>query len=93
MTPDADPRQRDTVFRAVQETLGIPAVEDPTDPSMTRLLIESVSAALLLEGPEPLPFSRDVSVTLQRRRRKPPFPPPHWPPFQPPRTMGRGVLA
>lgn len=83
MTPDADPRKRDTVFRAAQETLGIPAVEDPTDPSMTRLLVGSVGAALLLEGPEPLPFSRDVSVTLQRRRRRPPFPPSRGPQLDP----------
>ena len=64
MAPDADPRTRGTVFRAALETLGIAAIENPRDPTLTRLVVDGASAALLFEGPEPLPFSRDVSATL-----------------------------
>ncbi len=78
MAPDADPRTRGTVFRTALETLGIAAVENPRDPVLTRLHAGTTSVALLLEGPEPLPFSRDVKATLQRRPKSP-FPFPHFP--------------
>jgi hypothetical protein len=78
IAPDADPRARGTVFRRALETLGIPAVESPREPALTRLLADGASAALLVEGPEPLPFSADVSATFQRRPRRP-FPHPHFP--------------
>jgi hypothetical protein len=78
MAPNADPRTRGTVFRTALETLGIAAVETPRDPVLTRLLAGTASVAILLEGPEPLPFSADVTATLQRRPKKP-FPHPHFP--------------
>jgi hypothetical protein len=78
MAPDADPRARGTVFRTALEKLGIAAVETPRDPVLTRLLAGSASVAILLEGPEPLPFSTDVKATLQRRPKNP-FPHPHFP--------------
>ena len=78
MAPDADPRARGTVFRTALETLGIAAVENPRDPSLTRLVAGGATVALLVEGPEPLPFSRDVKATLQRRPKRP-FPHPHFP--------------
>ena len=78
MAPDADPRTRGTVFRTALETLGIAAVENPRDPVLTRLVAGTASVAVLLEGPEPLPFSTDVNATLQRRPKKP-FPHPHFP--------------
>jgi hypothetical protein len=76
MAPEADPRLRGTVFRTALETLGIAAIESPRDPSLTRLLVDGASAAVLVEGPEPLPLSDDVSTTLQRRLSWP-FPIPH----------------
>jgi hypothetical protein len=78
MAPDADPRTRSTVFRTALESLGIAALETPRDPVLTRLLAGGASVAILLEGPEPLPFSADVTATLQRRPKKP-FPHPHFP--------------
>jgi hypothetical protein len=74
MTPDADPRTRVGVFRAALETLGIPAIEEPADSLLTLLHAEGAAIGLLLEGPEPMPFARDVKIRLQRRRpRRPPF--------------------
>jgi hypothetical protein len=88
MTPAADPQRRATVFRAAQETLGIPTVEEPTQPTATRLQVDGASAMILLESPEPLPLSHDVTITIQRpRRRRPPFPHPR------PLPGGAGVMA
>jgi hypothetical protein len=78
MAPDADPRTRGTVFRSAIETLGIAAAETPRDPVLTRLVAGGASVALLLEGPESLPFSVDVTATLLRRPKRP-FPHPHFP--------------
>lgn len=84
MTPAADPQRRATVFRAAQETLGIPTVEEPTQPTATRLQVDGASAMILLESPEPLPLSHDVTITMQRRRRRrPPFPHPRPLPGEP----------
>jgi hypothetical protein len=84
MAADADPRVRATAFRGAVEALGIAAVESPTEPTVTCLQAGGATVGVLLEGPEPLPFSRDVIATLQRRVHwPPPFPPPH-PPFDPP---------
>ena len=69
MAPDADPRTRGTVFRTALETLGIAAVENPRDPVLTRLVAGTASVAVLLEGPEPLPFSTDVTRRSSAVRR------------------------
>ncbi len=107
MAPDADPRTRGTVFRSAIETLGIAAAESPRDPVLTRLVAGGASVALLLEGPEPLPFSVDVTAALLRRPKRP-FPHPHFPfddlvvldpgggsppPPPPPRQPGRFPLG
>ena len=74
MTPDADPRTRAGVFRTAIETLGIPAMEDPSAPLLTVLRAEGVGVGLLVEGPEAMPVAHDVRIRLQRqRRRRPPF--------------------
>jgi hypothetical protein len=58
---------------------------------ITVLRTEGASVGLLIEGPEPMAFARDVKIRLQRRRRRrPPFGDVHPPLDGSVLDMGRG---
>ena len=75
---DAEKRQR--LFEAWTTALGLPLRERPRDLALTRWVENDTTSLFLLESDEPLPFSRDVTVTLAKRIKVPTFPHPTHPP-------------
>ncbi|MGH9347282.1 MAG: hypothetical protein ACRD26_08440, partial [Vicinamibacterales bacterium] len=73
----AEGRQR--LFETWTTGLSLPLRESPRALTLTRWVEGGATSLILIESDEPLPFSRDVTVTLARRVRIPTFPP-----FDPP---------
>jgi hypothetical protein len=76
MTPAADPQARHSLFTAWVNSLALPLRQQPDSLCLSRWSGAEGTLALLLESPEPLPFSRDVSVFLVEH-----LPKPDWTPF------------
>ena len=71
MTADADPQVRQRLFDRWVAELAV-----PLSPTVPGLRLNGVgNAMLVLETPEPLPFSRDVALTVTHRVRVQPDPP------------------
>ncbi|WP_437291021.1 hypothetical protein [Sorangium sp. So ce406] len=82
MAAGADAEARDALFRRWVAALSVPLRERPSRLALTRLVAGGATELLLLESPEPLAFSRDVTLSVHRRASAPePAPtPPRWPP-------------
>lgn len=65
MRPEADPEERQRLFEGWVKDLGIALRERPQSLEVTRLTGPAGTEALLLESPEPLAFSEDVSLQLE----------------------------
>jgi len=76
MTPEADPQTRQRLFDRWVAEAAIPLA--PTVPGIRLAAVGDPAGArlLLLESPEPLPFSRDVTITATHRVIGLPGPPP-----------------
>lgn len=67
MKPGADPERRQRLHEQWQRALGVAIDARPDRLGITSLHDGSAIVALLLESPEPLPFSRDVELEAWRR--------------------------
>ena len=68
MAADADLELRQRLFDLWLQTLLIPVAEEAKRLSLSRIVDDTDRThLLLLESPEPLPFSRDVSLMLKQR--------------------------
>jgi hypothetical protein len=65
MRPGADPEERQRLFDLWVKDLGIALRERPQKLEVTRLTGPEGAEALLLESPEPLAFSEDVTLRLE----------------------------
>ena len=76
MTPEADPQARQRLFDRWVADASIPI--SPAVPGIRLAAVDDPAGTrlLLLESPEPLPFSNDVTVTLTHRVLGLPGPPP-----------------
>jgi hypothetical protein len=66
MRPAADSEARERLFERWVRELALPVRADPTEVTITRYVAAGVTDVLLVESPEPLPFSRDVTVAIER---------------------------
>ncbi len=64
MQPSADPQERQKLFDAIVSALGIGLRKHPTGVTITRLTDGSGTFGLLIESPEPISLTRDVTLTL-----------------------------
>jgi hypothetical protein len=80
MAADAPSADRDRVFAAWVDGLGLPLRDELTAVELTRVVEGTLTSALLLESPEPLDFTEEIAVTLTHRVRVAP------PPVRPPRA-------
>jgi hypothetical protein len=78
MTEAADPQARQALFTKWVTSLGLPLRQQPAALSLCRWTATDGTEALLLESPEPISFSRDVTVALVQH-----LPPPVWTPIGP----------
>jgi hypothetical protein len=81
MTEAADPQARQALFTKWVTGLALPLRQQPEALCLSRWTGPNGTLALLVESPEPLAFSRDVSVTLIERIK------PRWAPIGPPATQ------
>lgn len=91
MQPDAPPEARDALFARWIAGLGLPLRDEVTRLEISRFVVGTQTECLLVESPEPLDFTEEVSVTLERRvtTGQPPIVPPSFdvggrflPPFE-----------
>jgi hypothetical protein len=75
MTPAADSEARERLFGGWLDALALPLREAPRALTITRRLEGASTDVLVIESPEPLAFSRDVSLGVRRRLHTPPLPP------------------
>ena len=75
MTPVADSEARERLFGQWVGALALPLREAPRALTLTRWLDGASTQLLVVESPEPLAFSRDVSLNLRRKLHSPPWPP------------------
>jgi hypothetical protein len=66
MTPRSDAEARQRLFETWTASLGLPLRDHPAGLSLTRWAEGDATTLLLLESDEPLPLSRDVTVTLTK---------------------------
>jgi hypothetical protein len=64
MTAQAEPAARDALFNEWIAALSLPLRSELSGIALTRYMLHGATRLLLLESPEPLPFSGDVKVTL-----------------------------
>jgi len=83
MTKSADPQARQALFSGWITALGMPLRQQPDALCVSRWTGSAGTLALLIESPESLPFSRDVSVSLIQH-----LPPPQWTPIGSPQMQG-----
>ena len=76
MAPAADPQRRQRLFDRWCADLVLPLSAAPDGLRLSAVADGSGAHLLLLESPEPLPFSRDVTLTVSHRVRGLPGPPP-----------------
>jgi hypothetical protein len=67
MTPSSDREVRQRLFDKWLNALGLPVRTQPQRLELNRVTSAAYTEFLLLESPEPLPFSEDVTVTLSQR--------------------------
>jgi len=77
MKPGADPEQRQRLFDQWVGALALPLRRRPTGLHISSLKSGSNTDLLLLEGPEPLPFSKDVTLKIFQRSISSAHPTPH----------------
>src|SRR5439155_14785305 len=65
--PTADPALPDVVFQRCVQHLGIPLKDEVSRLEISQFVVEGKTAAILLESPEPIDFTSEVSVVLERR--------------------------
>ena len=75
MTPSADSEARERLFGGWVDALALPLRESPRTLTLTRRVEGPSTGTLVVETPEPLAFSRDVSLGVRRRLHTPPLPP------------------
>ena len=98
MNPAADPQQRQQVFDAALQQLGIGLRKDPDRVTIDRLCEGANTFGFLLQSPEPISLTRDVTLTMtvQTLQWVPgpmlPTPPIPFPPVLQPGGLA-GVLA
>jgi hypothetical protein len=76
MTPDADPQDRQRLFDRWCADAAVALSPTVEGLRLYAVADADTTPALLLESPEPLPFSRDVTLTVTHRVRGLPGPPP-----------------
>jgi hypothetical protein len=83
MQASADPQERQRLFDTVISALGIGLRKNPLNVSIARVTEASGTIGLLVESPEPISLTRDVTLTLTHHERiwvpspvGPPLPPP-----------------
>ncbi|MEA2666567.1 MAG: hypothetical protein QOI11_3511, partial [Candidatus Eremiobacteraeota bacterium] len=69
MAASADPQERQKLFDAVVRELGLGLVENPAAVSIARLNDGNGTFGFLLQSPEPVSLTRDVTITLTRHVR------------------------
>ena len=69
MTASADPQERQKLFDAVVSDLGLGLAKDQTSVALTRVMDANGTFGLLVESPEPLALTRNVSIKLTRHVR------------------------
>jgi hypothetical protein len=79
MSALADSEARERLFGEWIEALALPLREAPEALELTRSVAANSAQLLLIESPEPLRFSRDVTLQVRRRKKSQ-----HWPPPRPP---------
>lgn len=67
MAAGADPEQRQRLFDRWVRGLALPLRRRMTGLELSRLVSDGNTELFLLESPEPLPFSEDVSLALKKR--------------------------
>ncbi|HEY5341146.1 MAG TPA: hypothetical protein VIK27_08990 [Candidatus Aquilonibacter sp.] len=94
MLASADPQARQALFDAVVNALGIGLRKAPLNVTVSRLTDASGTFGLVLQSPEPLSLTRDVTLTLTQRVTKwvpgPIFP---HPVAEPPLTLASVAAA
>lgn len=70
MLGSADPQERQKLFDGVVSDLGLGLAKDTAAVSLTRLTDGSGTFGLLLESPEPLSVTRDVTINMTRHVRR-----------------------
>jgi hypothetical protein len=76
MTPTADPQARQRLFDRWVADLVLPLTSTTDGVRISSVADGAGTRMLLLESPEPLPFSRDVTLVVTHRVRTIPGPPP-----------------
>jgi hypothetical protein len=66
----ADPQARDALFTTILSDLGLPQLHQCDRVTLTRLDDQGLTAAILLESPEPVSFIHDVTLTLIHKVRR-----------------------
>jgi len=84
MAPGAPAAERERVFAAWTAALGLPLKDDVTALELTRVTDGDRTQALLIESPEPLDFTGEVTVGLVFRKHVGGLPPVHPVPPLPP---------
>ena len=69
MTAAADPQERQKLFDTVVRELGLGLRKDPTAVSLSRANDTNGTFGLLLQSPEPISLTRDVTITLTHHVR------------------------
>jgi hypothetical protein len=83
MTQAADPQARQALFTSWVNSLALPLRQQPDSLCLSRWTGTDGTLALLMECPEPIPFSRDVSIGLVQH-----LPKPEWTPIGSPQMQG-----
>ena len=78
MQEDADPQTRQALFTIWTGALGLPLVTQPTGVRLARWTAVDGTLAFVLQSPEPLSFTRDITASLMHH-----LPPPVWHPIGP----------
>jgi hypothetical protein len=82
MVEAADPQARQALFAKWITALGLPLREQPAGLLLSRWTGADGTLALVLESPEPVPFTRDVTVSLVHH-----LPPTKWQPIGTPQLQ------
>lgn len=85
MAPTAASADRERVFARWIRELGLPLKDDVTAFELSRFAVGGQTRLLLIESPEPLDFTEEITLSLVHRRRVGPV-------FEPP-TTSVGTLA
>ena len=72
MTASATSADRDRLFSQWVAGLGLPLADDLTVLELARIVDADGTSALLIESPEPLDFTEEITVTLTRQVQHPP---------------------